>query len=167
MSGERAEEAGEDGPVASAHTPGVRAAIARAKLEWECTVDALPDLICLLDGRGRVLRVNRGCGGWNLASTPKVPGRELHDVLHANCGAGACQLHESLRSGWLSLQGGGPAEFELRDAFLERALHVTLRRMTPGAASTATEPLAVAVLADVTALHLARAAVSTITLDLG
>src|SRR5256885_12638623 len=52
--------------VASAHTPGVGAAIARAKLEWECTVDALPDLICLLDGRGHVLRVNRVCERWNL-----------------------------------------------------------------------------------------------------
>src|SRR5258708_1995730 len=162
MSRERAEEAGEDVPVASAHTPGVRAAIARAKLEWECTVDALPDLICLLDGRGRVLRVNRVCERWNLGSIAEVLGRELHDVLHANCSAGACQLHESLRSGWLSLQGEGPVEFELRDAILERALHVTLRRMTPGAASTATEPLAVAVLADVTALHLARQALSTI-----
>ncbi|TLY93737.1 MAG: hypothetical protein E6K44_03925 [Gammaproteobacteria bacterium] len=166
MSGERAEEAGEDGPVASAHTPGVSAAIARAKLEWECTVDALPDLICLLDGRGRVLRVNRVCERWNLGSIAEVLGRELHDVLHANCSAGACQLHESLRSGWLSLQGEGPVEFELRDAILERALHVTLRRMTPGAASTATEPLAVAVLADVTALHLAREALSTINLEL-
>src|SRR6266853_1415040 len=166
MSRERAEEAGEDVPVASAHTPGVGAAIARAKLEWECTVDALPDLICLLDSRGRVLRVNRACERWNLGSIAEVLGRELHDVLHANCSAGACQLHESLRSGWLSLQAGGPAEFELRDAILERALHVTLRRMTPGAASTATEPLAVAVVADVTALHLAREALSTINLEL-
>src|SRR6266550_1743298 len=166
MSGERAEEASEDVPVASAHTPGVGAAIARAKLEWECTVDALPDLICLLDGRGHVLRVNRVCERWNLGSIAEVLGRELHDVLHAHCTAEGCQLQLSLRSGWQSLQGGGPVEFELRDATLERALRVTLRRMTPGPASTATEPLAVAVLADVTALHLAREALSTINLEL-
>src|SRR5437763_10119445 len=166
MSRERAGETSEEISVASAHTPGVRAAIARAKLEWECTVDALPDLICLLDGRGHVLRVNRVCERWNLGSIAEVLGRELHDVLHAECSAGACQLNESLRSGWLSLQGGGPAEFELRDAILERALHVTLRRMTPGPAGIATEPLAVAVLADVTALHLAREALSTINLEL-
>src|SRR5256885_4641781 len=73
--------------VASAHTPGVGAAIARAKLEWECTVDALPDLICLLDGRGHVLRVNRVCERWNLGSIAEVLGRELHDVLHAECSA--------------------------------------------------------------------------------
>src|SRR5260370_17379586 len=161
MSSEPTGEAADDIPVASAHTPGVRAAIARAKLEWECTVDALPDLICLLDASGHVLRVNRVCERWNLGSIAAVLGRGLHDILHANCTAEACRLHESLRSGWLSLQGGGPAEFELRDAFLERALHVTLRRMTPGAASTATEPLAVAVVAGGTARHPAPRALST------
>ncbi len=166
MNSERTGEATEDIPVGSTHTPGVRAAIARAKLEWECTVDALPDLICLLDGSGRVLRVNRVCERWNLGSVAEVLGRGLHGILHANCTADDCQLHESLRSGWLSLQEGGPAEFELRDGILERALHVTLRRMTPGAASTANEPLAVAVVADMTALHLARAALSTINLEL-
>src|SRR6202030_3683155 len=96
MSGERAGEASEAIAVASAHTPGVRAAIARAKLEWECTVDALPDLICLLDGSGQVLRVNRVCERWNLGSIAEVLGRGLHDILHANCGAAACQLKESL-----------------------------------------------------------------------
>ena len=75
MSGERAEEASEDVPVASAHTPGVGAAIARAKLEWECTVDALPDLICLLDGRGHVVRVNRVCERWHLGSIAEEIGR--------------------------------------------------------------------------------------------
>jgi signal transduction histidine kinase len=152
--------------VGSANTPGVRAAIARAKLEWEGTVDALPDLICLLDASGHLLRVNRVCERWNLGSIAEVLGRDLHRVLHNKCAVHCCQLHESLRSGWLSLQEGGTAEFEVRDAILERALHVTLRRMTPGAASVASEPLAVAVVADVTALHLAREALNTINLEL-
>src|SRR2546430_16104196 len=69
---------------------------------------SLPDLICLLDGRGHVVRVNRVCERWHLGSIAEVLGRELHDVLHPNCSADACQLDESLRSGWLSLQAGGP-----------------------------------------------------------
>jgi hypothetical protein len=52
---------GAEAALGSANTPGVRAAIARAKLEWEGTVDALPDLICLLDASGHLLRVNRVC----------------------------------------------------------------------------------------------------------
>lgn len=163
MSGERTAEIAEDFP---ADSPEVGAAIVRAKLEWECTVDALPDLICLLDSRGQVLRVNRVCERWNLGPIAGVLGRDLHGVLHEQCGGEVCQVREFLQAAWHSLQGGGPAEFEVRDAILERALHVTLRPMTPGAASTETEPLAVAVVADVTALHLAREALNTINSEL-
>jgi signal transduction histidine kinase len=155
-----------DSTEGPANTPAARAAIARAKLEWEGTVDALPDLICLLDAGGHVLRVNRVCERWNLGSIAEVLGRDLHRVLHNECAADPCQLQESLGSGWLSLREEGTAEFEIRDALLERALHVTLRRMTPGTASVGSEPLAVAVVADVTALHLAREALSTINLEL-
>src|SRR5262249_33890172 len=144
--GERIGEVAEESATTT-DTPEVRAAIARAKLEWECTVDALPDLICLLDSRGQVQRVNRVCERWRLGSIAEVLGGDLHGVLHDPCTQEVCQLHEFLRSAWQALQGGGPAEFEVRDAHLERALHVTLRPMTPSAASTASEPLAVAVIA--------------------
>jgi signal transduction histidine kinase len=163
---ESAEGEGAEAAVGSANTPGVRAAIARAKLEWEGTVDALPDLICLLDASGHLLRVNRVCERWNLGSIAEVLGRDLHRLLHNKCAGDRCQLHEALRSAWLSLREGGTSEFEVRDAILERAMHVTMRRMTPGAASVASEPLAVAVVADVTALHLAREALNTINLEL-
>src|SRR6184192_763633 len=164
MNSDNAGEATADTAVGTANAPGVRAAIARAKLEWEGTVDALPDLICLLDASGHLLRVNRVCERWNLGSIAEVLGRDLHRLLHGRCAAERCQLHESLRSAWLSLREEGTAEFEVRDALLERALHVTLRRMTPGTAGVASEPLAVA--ADVTALHLAREALNTINLEL-
>ena len=166
MKSESLGEPAVDSTAGSANTPAVRAAIARAKLEWEGTVDALPDLICLLDAGGHVLRVNRVCERWSLGSIAEVLGRDLHRVLHNECAADRCQLEESLRSGWLGLRDEGTSEFEIRDALLERALHVTLRRMTPGTASVGSEPLAVAVVADVTALHLAREALSTINLEL-
>jgi signal transduction histidine kinase len=164
MSGERGELA-EEFPGGSSDTPDVRAAIARAKLEWEGTVDALPNLICLLDGSGHLLRVNRVVERWELGSIADALGRDLHTVLHAGCTVEACHLRELLRSGWMSLQGGGPAEFQVRDPILGRALQVTLRRMTPSA-SADSEALAVAVIADVTALHLAREALSTINQEL-
>jgi signal transduction histidine kinase len=167
MSSHRPEEkVGEDLLVGAGDTLDVGAAIARAKLEWEGTVDALPHLICLLDGRGRVLRVNRVCERWNLGSIAEVLGRDLHAVLHASCSGEGCQLGESLRSGWQSLHEREPAEFEARDAILERALHVTLRRIMPGEPRAVSEPYAVAVVGDVTALHLAREALSTINREL-
>ena len=53
--------------TAPADSPAVRAAIARAKLAWESTVDALPDLICLLDADGRIVRINRVVERWTCA----------------------------------------------------------------------------------------------------
>ena len=51
----------EYGPNDQAHTlrdeTELRQTIARAKLEWEYTVDALDHLVCLIDGRQRVVTV--------------------------------------------------------------------------------------------------------------
>ena len=63
-------------------TARVRVSIARAKFEWETTVDVLSDLICLLDSAGRVTRVNRVVERWNLGSVTGVLGRDLHGLLH-------------------------------------------------------------------------------------
>ena len=40
-------------------TARVRVSIARAKFEWETTVDALPDLICLLDSAAEPVGLRR------------------------------------------------------------------------------------------------------------
>src|ERR1700757_2622857 len=110
MNSEGAGEAAVDNTAGSANTPGVRAAIARAKLEWEGTVGALPDLICLLDASGHLLRVNRVCERWKLGSIAEVLGRDLHRLLHNKCAGDRCQLHEALRSAWLSLREEGTSE---------------------------------------------------------
>lgn len=154
----------DDGLVAAQR---VGAAIARAKFEWECTVDALPDLICLLDGSGRVVRVNRVVERWNLASIGDALGRDLHALLHGRCIPAGCPLRTALAAAWAGPPEAGAREFELRDALLGRALRVTLRPMTPGSAGTAaTDCVAVAVVADVTALHLAREALHAVNAEL-
>jgi signal transduction histidine kinase len=158
------------GPAAEAGAPALSdtalVRIVRAKTEWEDTVDALPDLICLLDSSGRVLRANRVCERWNLGSVAEILGRDLHDVLHQTCPGDGCQLRDALQCDWPGGQGGEPAEREVRDAILERALHVTLRRISPSPAGDGSEHSVVAVVADVTALCLAREALSTINQEL-
>lgn len=144
----------------------IRAAILRAKDEWECTVDALPDVICLLDAAGKVVRVNRVVERWQLHPLAEARGLGLHALLHADCAASDCAVAGALTGAWGALlQSGDPQEFELRDARLGRALHVTLRRVPPDA-DAKVEALSVAVVADVTALHLAREALSTINQEL-
>ena len=40
--------------------------ISRGKREWESTVDSIPQLICLIDCQGCILRTNRVVEQWNL-----------------------------------------------------------------------------------------------------
>ena len=42
------------------------AAIEKAKQEWETTVDALTDMVCLINPEGIVLRANRVVEHWGL-----------------------------------------------------------------------------------------------------
>lgn len=144
----------------------IRAAILRAKDEWECTVDALPDLICLLDPAGKVVRVNRVVEHWQLHSLAEALGLDLHTLLHPRCAESDCALGTAVVCAWGNLQQSADAqEFELRDPLLGRALHVTLRVMPPDA-DAKMESLSVALIADVTALHLAREALNAINQDL-
>ena len=146
----------------------VRVCIARAKFEWETTVDALPDLICLLDPAGRVARVNRVVERWNLGSISGVLGRDLHGLMHEHCGPDACALQTALSTAEAAARAGETREFELRDPTLGRALHVTLRPMTSvgGDATPSTDGFAAAIVADVTALHLAREALHAVNAEL-
>jgi signal transduction histidine kinase len=155
-------------PDVLSDTQRVRVSIARAKFEWETTVDALPDLICLLDSFGRVVRVNRVVERWNLGSITGVLGRDLHGLLHDDCAAGACALQAPLAAAEAGARSGEVREFEVRDAILGRALNVTLRPMVTagGDAGVNTDCFAVAIVADVTALHLAREALHAVNAEL-
>jgi signal transduction histidine kinase len=150
----------------SASDTSIRAAILRAKDEWECTVDALPDLICLLDVDGKVVRINRVVERWELYPLPEALGHDLHSLLHPGFDEEGCPLAAALSGAWSGLQQSGDTqEFELRDPRLGRALHVTLRKMPPDA-DAKVESLSVAVISDVTALHLAREALNAINTEL-
>jgi signal transduction histidine kinase len=139
-------------------TAAVRAAIVRAKHEWECTADALPDLVCLLDARGRVVRSNRVVERWGLGSVTEVIGRSAHELLHLHCQSKICRLGQSLVDCWSRLHATGRCEFETWDASPERTLHVSLRLMPPHNTGSPPETQAVMVVADVTALHRAQKA---------
>ena len=166
MSNDREQHAQPADPLSD--TARVRVSIARAKFEWETTVDVLSDLICLLDSAGRVTRVNRVVERWNLGSITGVLGRDLHGLLHDECSAESCSLQAALGTAESDARSGEVREFEIRDALLGRALHVTLRPMTSGAgeASVSNDCYAVAIIADVTALHLAREALHAVNAEL-
>jgi signal transduction histidine kinase len=155
------------GADASRDEGGLRQTIARAKREWEYTVDALDHLVCLIDGRQRVVRVNRVIERWSLGSVADAVGKDIHVLLHGECRSAECELARHVQEGWQRLQTGEAAEFELRDATLERALHVSMRpTLRRGDASLVDETRAVLVVSDVTVLQLAQEALHALNAGL-
>jgi signal transduction histidine kinase len=156
------------GPAASRDEAEIRQAIARAKLEWECTVDALDHLVCLLDASHRVVRVNRVVERWSLGSVNTALGKNVHTLLHGECDAECCELARRLHSAWRQLNVGEGSEFEFRDVTLGRALHISLRPMARkmSGEQTPDDTLAVLVVSDITALQLAQEALRTLNTGL-
>jgi PAS domain S-box-containing protein len=97
--------------------------IENVKKEWESAVDSLPQIICLVDKRGEIIRANRAIEQWKLGRVKSVKGRSLHDMLHANC-----KGHECCLAGLNMLisdvgKSGKVAEFQGFDNALNRHLH--------------------------------------------
>jgi PAS domain S-box-containing protein len=94
--------------------------IERAKQEWESTADSLPDLVCLVDDRGRIIRANRTVETWNLGRVVDVRGREFHELLHSGCADGSCYLDSFWKRAWEEASRGQPAQCEAYDDILKR-----------------------------------------------
>ena len=101
--------------------------IERAKREWETTVDALSQLICLLDQEGKILRANRTVARWGLAQVTRVKGKDFHELLHPDCQDPDCYLTGCWGQAWEKLGRGHATECEAEDEILKRSLHIQIR----------------------------------------
>ncbi len=101
--------------------------IERAKQEWESTADSLPDLVCLVDDRGRIIRTNRTVETWNLGQVLSVRGREFHELLHSDCAGSACYLDTFWKRAWEETIRGQPSQCEAYDEILERYVLVRVQ----------------------------------------
>lgn len=66
--------------------------IGRAKRQWEAVVDTLPQLICMVDGSGRIVRTNRTFERWGLGGVKSAIGEDFHQRLHPYCADPDCYL---------------------------------------------------------------------------
>lgn len=66
--------------------------VEQAKQQWEAAVDALPELIVVVDDMGRIIRANRAAEQWLNISVTEVTGRHLHQLFHSTCQT-TCYLH--------------------------------------------------------------------------
>jgi signal transduction histidine kinase len=105
--------------------------IGRAKREWESLVDSLPQLICLINDQGYILRTNRTVERWNLGQVANVRGKRIHEFFHPGCADSACYLEVFWSLAWEELNYGRPTECEVKDRVLERHLHIQVRPISP------------------------------------
>jgi PAS domain S-box-containing protein len=101
--------------------------IERAKQEWESTADSLPELVCLVDDGGRIIRANRTVETWNLARVVDVKGREVHELLHPDCAGSSCYLNSFWEGVWEEALRGQPAQCEAYDEVLKRHVLVQVQ----------------------------------------
>ena len=93
-------------------------AIYHAKIEWERTADALPEVVGLLDRRRRIVRVNRSLERWMLGTVQDSLGHDLHAVLHPSCGDANCPFRAQLDRAIDALEQQDETKFELSDPML-------------------------------------------------
>ncbi|HTP10220.1 MAG TPA: histidine kinase dimerization/phospho-acceptor domain-containing protein, partial [Anaerolineae bacterium] len=98
--------------------------VERAKREWEATVDALPDLVCLIDRNGCVIRANRIVEEWQLGQVRHIKGRLLHELLHPACQNPGCYCAVLIQQSIASAAQDEPLQRETYDPFLKRHVHV-------------------------------------------
>ncbi len=97
--------------------------IEKIKLEWESAVDSLPQIICLVDENGAIVRANRAIEHWQLGDVLQVKGRTLHEMLHPSCADAHCYLNNFNQRIAASLTTNKAEEHYQEDAVVNRHLH--------------------------------------------
>lgn len=101
--------------------------VEQAKQEWESAVDLLPQVICLLDASGRILRINRTAESWSLGKAQAARGLNLHQLLHPACCDDDCALRNFWPQARTHLQGGGQSAYRAEDPALHRHIEILAR----------------------------------------
>ncbi len=122
--------------------------VERAKQEWESAVDALPELICVTDYHGKVVRANKTLEHWHLGSLVSVNGQSFHELLHPNCPNQVCYLESLLRQSLNSTLEQNPVQLSTFDATMGR--HILIKIHAVAAKMDDSPPTAAIVVQDIT-----------------
>ena len=99
----------------------------KMKRQWELAADSMPQLICLLDRQGKVIRANRALERWSLGSVAQARGLSLHSVLHGKCADPGCHVASFWRGAMPQLLNGQRVKHESWDAKLARYLLIVIQ----------------------------------------
>ncbi len=112
--------------------------IERAKQEWESTADSLPELVCLVDDRKRIIRANRTVEAWNLGRIVDIKGGGVHELLHPGCEGSHCYLNSFWNRACEKAIRGQPSKCEAYDEILKRHIIVQVQPLRKGRSNNCT-----------------------------
>jgi len=98
-----------------------------AKIDWEAAVDALSQLVVVLDANGRVMRASRALERLHLGVVSDVKGHDLHGLLHPGCEDTRCYLLGLWTEAQAPLAEQGVWAREVEDTVLSRRLALEMR----------------------------------------
>lgn len=104
--------------------------VERAKQEWESAIDSLPELICITDHQGKIIRANRTIEHWNLGQVVSIKDRSFHEVLHPGCNNQGCYLDSFFWQSTRKNLTDQPNQFETFDAILDRHIVIKIHPVT-------------------------------------
>jgi len=96
----------------------------KAQQSWRFIADSLPQIICLLDAQGRVVRANHTIQRWGWDDAAAVRGIDLHEVLHGACDDPQCYLGRFCVWGSAELLAGRHAQCSAYDPVIDRHLAI-------------------------------------------
>jgi adenylate cyclase len=96
----------------------------QSRQEWAATTEAIPQLICLLDADGNVIRSNGTLSGWQLARSDEITGRKLHNLLRRIFPEFATQIRQQWSEASLLLSKGHNFSFDGADTETYHFFHV-------------------------------------------
>jgi PAS domain S-box-containing protein len=100
----------------------------QAKNQWESTLDALPQLVCLIDENGQVIRTNRTLETWGLGDVTLVRGKPVLDVILPGDNKLNCMLAANWEEMWQKLRNSESVECEYHDLSMGRDLRCSMNR---------------------------------------
>lgn len=96
----------------------------QSEQEWSATTQAIPQLICLLDNEGNVIRSNGTLGGWQIAREDEINGRKLHNLLRRIFPEFGSQIRQNWNVARGALAKGHNYSFDGSDTPTQRYFHV-------------------------------------------
>lgn len=96
------------------------------KREWEITVDALPQVICLLDQNERIVRINRPIEEWGVSNLQDAQGRRIHDIFHPGCNEKRCEFLLDIKALWHKIQEGHEGEFIYKSEDINKTICIKM-----------------------------------------